>query len=57
MTPNKLNLEATPQSHTLEALKQLLPACFTEVKNERGELQQVVDWDALKQLLGENIAD
>lgn len=57
MTPNKLNTEATPQSHTLEALKQLLPACFTEVKNERGELQQVVDWDALKQLLGENIAD
>ena len=57
MTPNKLNTEATPQSHTLEALKQLLPACFTEEKNERGELQQVVDWDALKQLLGENIAD
>ena len=57
MTPNKLNTEATPQSHTLEALKQLLPACFTEVKNEQGELQQVVDWDALKQLLGENIAD
>ena len=57
MTPNKLNTEATPQSHTLEALKQLIPACFTEVKNERGELQQVVDWDALKQLLGENIAD
>ena len=57
MTPNKLNTEATPQSHTLEALKQLIPACFTEVKNERGELQQVVDWDALKQLLGENVAD
>ena len=57
MTPNKLNLEATPQSHTLEALKQLIPACFTEVKNEQGELQQVVDWDVLKQLLGENIAD
>ncbi|WP_454990469.1 site-specific DNA-methyltransferase [Capnocytophaga sputigena] len=57
MTPNKLNTEATPQSHTLEALKQLIPACFTEVKNEQGELQQVVDWDALKQLLGENIAD
>ena len=57
MTPNKLNTEATPQSHTLEALKQLIPACFTEVKNEQGELQQVVDWDILKQLLGENIAD
>lgn len=57
MTPNKLNTEATPQSYILEALKQLIPACFTEVKNERGELQQVVDWDALKQLLGENIAD
>ena len=57
MTPNKLNTEATPQSHTLEALKQLIPACFTEVKNEQGELQQVVDWDTLKQLLGENIAD
>lgn len=57
MTPNKLNTEATPQSHTLEALKQLIPACFTEVKNEQGELQQVVDWDTLKQLLGENVAD
>ena len=57
MTPNKLNTEATPQSYILEALKQLIPACFTEVKNEQGELQQVVDWDALKQLLGENIAD
>ena len=57
MTPNKLNTEATPQSHTLKALKQLIPACFTEVKNEQGELQQVVDWDTLKQLLGENIAD
>lgn len=57
MTPNKLNTEATPQSYILEALKQLIPTCFTEVKNERGELQQVVDWDALKQLLGENIAD
>ena len=57
MTPNKLNTEATPQSYILEAFKQLIPTCFTEVKNERGELQQVVDWDALKQLLGENIAD
>lgn len=57
MTPNKLNTEATPQFHTLEALKQLIPACFIEVKNEQGELQQVVDWDTLKQLLGENIAD
>lgn len=57
MTPNKLNTEATPQFHTLEALKQLIPACFTEVKNEQGELQQVVDWDTLRQLLGENIAD
>lgn len=57
MTPNKLNTEATPQSHTLKSLKQLIPACFTEVKNEQGELQQVVDWDTLKQLLGENIAD
>lgn len=57
MTPKKLNTEATPQSHTLEALKQLIPACFTEVKNEQGELQQVVDWDILKQILGENIAD
>lgn len=57
MTPNKLNTEATPQSYILEALKQLIPACFTEVKNERGELQQVVDWDTLRQLLGENIVD
>ena len=50
----------TSASHgefTLEALKQLAPSAFTEVRGADGELTHKVDFDVLRELLGDNILD
>ncbi len=48
---------ATHSEFTLEALKQIAPSAFTEVRGTDGELTKKVDFDALRELLGDAIAD
>lgn len=54
-----LNLKTKSNSEfNLEALYQICPACFTEVRDETtGELHRVVDFDKLKSFLGEDVAE
>lgn len=50
----------TSASHcdfTLEALRQIAPSAFTEVCGADGQLAHKVNFDALRQLLGDAIAD
>lgn len=52
--------ELTSASHsdfTLEALRQIAPSAFTEVRDEQGELTHKIDFDVLKELLGDKILD
>lgn len=52
--------ELTSASHsdfTLEALRQIAPSAFTEVRDEQGELTHKVDFDVLRELLGDKILD
>lgn len=48
---------ATQSEFTLEALKQIVPSAFTEVRGADGELTQKVDFAVLKELLGDAILD
>ena len=48
---------AAPSDFTLEALRQLVPSAFTEVRGEDGQLTHKVDFDRLRELLGDAIAD
>ncbi|MBR8801916.1 site-specific DNA-methyltransferase [Porphyromonas levii] len=48
---------ASHSEFTLEALRQIAPSAFTEVRGEDGELTHKVDFDALRELLGDAIAD
>lgn len=42
----------------LDALYQIAPSCFTEVRDPKtGELKRVVNFDALRQLLGDDAVD
>ena len=42
----------------MEALYQIAPSCFTEVKDDKtGELRRVVNFTALRQLLGDNAVE
>lgn len=50
----------TSASHcdfTLEALRQIAPSAFTEVRGEDGALRHKVDFNALRELLGGDILD
>ena len=52
--------ELTSASHsdfTLEALRQIAPSVFTEVRDEQGELTHKIDFDVLRELLGDKILD
>ena len=52
--------ELTSASHcdfTLEALRQIAPSAFTEVRDEQGELTHKIDFEALRELLGDKILD
>lgn len=58
MSAKKMKL--TSASHSdfiLEALRQIAPSTFTEVRDEHGELTHKVDFEALKELLGDNISN
>lgn len=48
---------ASHNDFTLEALKQIAPSAFTEVRGTDGELTEKVDFDTLRELLGDAIAD
>ena len=48
---------ATHSEFTLEALRQIAPSAFTEVRGADGELTQKVDFKVLRELLGDAIAD
>ena len=59
MKPNKLDLSSVDGTQlNLEALYQIAPSCFTEVKDDKtGELRRVVDFKTLRQLLGDNAVE
>ena len=59
MKPNKLELQsANGVNINLEALYQIAPSCFTEVKDEKtGELRHVVNFTTLRQLLGDDAVE
>ena len=59
MTPNHLELKSADGTKlNLEALYQIAPSCFTEVKDEKtGELRHVVNFTTLRQLLGDDAVE
>ena len=59
MKPNKLDLNSVDGTQlNLEALYQITPSCFTEVKDDKtGELRHVVNFKTLRQLLGDNAVE
>lgn len=59
MKPNKLEFQsANGVNINLEALYQIAPSCFTEVKDEKtGELRHVVNFTTLRQLLGDDAVE
>lgn len=59
MKPNKLELNSVDGTQlNLEALYQIAPSCFTEVKDEKtGELRHVVNFKTLRQLLGDDAVE
>lgn len=59
MKPNKLDLSSVDGTQlNLEALYQIAPSCFTEVKDDKtGELRHVVNFKTLRQLLGDNAVE
>lgn len=48
---------ASHSEFTLETLRQIAPSAFTEVRGADGELTHKVDFDVLRELLGDAIAD
>lgn len=48
---------ASHSEFTLEALRQIAPSAFTEVRGKDGELTHKVNFDTLRELLGNAIAD
>lgn len=48
---------ATNSDFMLEALKQIAPSAFTEVRGTNGELTHKIDFKALRELLGDAILD
>ena len=59
MKPNKLELSSVDRTQlNLEALYQIAPSCFTEVKDDKtSELRHVVNFKTLRQLLGDNAVE
>ena len=59
MKPNKLDLSSVNGTQlNLEALYQIAPSCFTEVKDDKtGELRHVINFKTLRQLLGDSTVE
>lgn len=54
MTPEKLSLQSADGAQiNLDLLYQIAPSCFTEAKGAAGKVHQVVNFDVLRQLLGD----
>jgi len=58
MKPNHLDRKSAEGSRlSLEALYKIAPSCFTETRDAHtGELRHKIDFDALRQLLGDDVA-
>ncbi|MBO7109725.1 MAG: site-specific DNA-methyltransferase [Prevotella sp.] len=52
---DKQTADGTAQN--LEALYQLFPSCFTESADAEGNVKQAINWEKLRELLGDNVAD
>lgn len=48
---------ASHSDFTIDALKQIAPSAFTEVRGADGELTQKVNFDTLRELLGDAVID
>lgn len=59
MKPHRLELSSVDGTQlNLEALYQIAPSCFTEVKDDKtGELRHIVNFKTLRQLLGDNAVE
>lgn len=58
MTPEKLPQQSADGTQiNLDLLYQIAPSCFTEATGSDGKVRQVVNFDILRQLLGDAAAD
>ncbi len=58
MKPEKIPLQSVDGSQlNLDALYQIAPSCFTEARGADGKVCRVVNFDVLRQLLGDAAAD
>lgn len=58
MTPEKLPLESADGTQiNLDLLYQIAPSCFSEARGTDGKVRRVVNFDVLRQLLGDAAAD
>jgi len=58
MNPEKMPLQSADGSQlNLDALYQIAPSCFTEARGADGKVRRVVNFDILRQLLGDAAAD
>ncbi len=59
MKPNKIESESVNGAElNLEALYQIAPSCFTEIKDAKtGELRHVINFTTLRQLLGDDAVE
>ena len=56
--PNHVAMETTNGSQlNLDALYQIAPSCFTEAKDEKGNVRKVVDFTKLRLLLGDDTVE
>ncbi len=56
--PNHIAMETTNGSQlNLNALYKIAPSCFTEAKDEKGNIRKVVDFTKLRLLLGDNTVE
>lgn len=58
MNPEKLPLQSADGAQiNLDMLYQIAPSCFTETRGADGKVRRVVNFDVLRQLLGDAAAD
>lgn len=58
MKPKHIGMQTPDGAQlNLDALYQICPSCFTEVAGKDGKPQRAVDWDKLRALLGDAVAD
>ncbi len=58
MTPEKLPLESADGTQiNLDLLYQIAPSCFSEARGADGKIRRAINFDVLRQLLGDAAAD